>query len=100
MWDVSEGLDKTFKDVEKHLGKCKFSDCTHTNEPGCAILAAIENEELSQDRFDSYIKLKNEARYADNSDNYLKEKEEKFKKISKINKNKKKKEKTKRGGKI
>ena len=29
MWEVSEGLDKTFQDVEQYLGKCKFSDCTH-----------------------------------------------------------------------
>ena len=57
MWEVSVGLDKTFQDVEQYLGKCKFSDCSHTSEPGCKILEAIENGELSQDRFNSYIKL-------------------------------------------
>lgn len=87
MWDVTDGLDKTFQDVEQYLGKCRFSDCTHTNEPGCKILEAIENGELSQDRFDSYIKLKNEAKYIDDSESYLQEKRKKFKEIAKQNKN-------------
>ena len=90
MWEVSIGLDKTFKDVEQYLGKCKFSDCSHTNEPGCKILEAIENGELSQDRFNSYIKLQNEARYNNDSEGYLNEKREKFKNIAKMNKNNKK----------
>ena len=90
MWEVSVGLDKTFKDVEEYLGKCKFSDCSHTNEPGCRILEAIENGELSQDRFNSYIKLQNEARYNNDSESYLIEKKEKFKNIAKYNKNNKK----------
>ncbi len=86
MWDCEEGLDKTFKDVEQFLGTCKFSDCTHTNEPGCRILEAIKNGELSQERYNSYLKLKNEAKYNSDSEAYLKEKRDKFKEISKINK--------------
>ena len=42
MWDVSEGIGETFADVEAYLGRCRFSDCTHRREPGCAIRAAIE----------------------------------------------------------
>ena len=84
------GLDKAFQDVEQYLGKCKFSNCTHTNEPGCKILEAIANGELYQDRFDYYIKLQNEAKYNNDSESYLNEKREKFKKISKINKSNKK----------
>ena len=90
MWNISVGLDKAFQDVEQYLGKCKFSNCTHTNEPGCKILEAIANGELSQDRFDYYIKLQNEAKYNNDSESYLNEKREKFKKISKINKSNKK----------
>ena len=86
MWNCEEGLDKTFKDVEQFLGACKFSDCTHTNEPGCRILEAIKNGELSQERYNSYLKLKNEAKYNSDSEAYLKEKRDKFKEISKINK--------------
>lgn len=85
MWNVDEGFDKTFQDVEAFLGNCKFSNCTHTNEPGCAILEAIENGELSEERLESYLKLQNESRYNLDSEGYLREKKEKFKKIAKIN---------------
>ena len=83
MWDASEGLDKTFKDIEQYIGACKFSDCTHTNEPGCKVLEAIENGELSEERYHAYMKLKNESKYTEDSKKYVKEKKEKFKEISK-----------------
>ena len=85
MWDVSEGLDKTFQDIEAYIGKCMFTDCTHTNEPGCAILEAIQKGEIEETRFNSYMKLKNEARYNENSESYLIEKKNKFKAIAKQN---------------
>lgn len=85
MWNADEGIDKTFQDVEKYLGQCKFSDCTHTNEPGCKILEAIEEGELSEERYMQYIKLKNEVRYNQDSESYLREKREKFKNIAKAN---------------
>lgn len=68
---------------------CKFSDCTHTNEPGCKILEAIENGELQQERFEQYLKLQKESKYNTNSNQYLKEKKDKFKEISKINRHNK-----------
>ena len=61
MWDVSEGLGDAFTDVEAHLGKCRFSDCRHESEPGCAIKAAIAAGELDLGRWESYQKLKDEA---------------------------------------
>ena len=61
MWDVSEGLDQAFADVESYLGKCRFSDCKHEREPGCAIRAAIEAGQLDISRWESYQKLKEEA---------------------------------------
>lgn len=90
MWDVSEGLDRSFADVEKYTGRCKFSDCTHTNEPGCAIRAAIESGELDEARWQSYTRLKNEAVFADDKESYLAAKKDKFKAIAKYNKNNKK----------
>ena len=90
MWEAEDGLNKTFKDVEEYLGKCKYRDCTHTNEPGCAILTAIESGELPIERYNSYIKLKNEVRYNSDSESYLKEKREKFRNIAKYNKENKK----------
>jgi ribosome biogenesis GTPase len=61
MWDISRGLDEAFADVEQFLGNCRFSDCKHQNEPGCAIQAAIAAGELSPERWKSYLALKREA---------------------------------------
>lgn len=61
MWDVSEGLSDAFTDVEQFVGKCRFSDCTHGREPGCAIKAAVAAGELDIARWESYRKLKEEA---------------------------------------
>ena len=60
MWDVSEGLGNAFADVERYLGTCRFSDCRHETEPGCAIKAAIGRGELELSRWESYRKLKEE----------------------------------------
>ena len=61
MWEVSEGLGDAFSDVEQFLGKCRFSDCRHEREPGCAIKAAIAAGELDIARWESYRKLQEEA---------------------------------------
>ena len=61
MWDVSEGLADAFADVEQYIGRCRFSDCRHEREPGCAIKAAIAAGELDISRWESYRKLKEEA---------------------------------------
>lgn len=61
MWDVSEGLSDAFSDVERFLGQCRFSDCRHEREPGCAIKAAIDRGELALERWESYRNLKAEA---------------------------------------
>ena len=61
MWDVSVGLGDAFSDVEQFIGKCRFSDCKHETEPGCAIKAAIATGELDASRWESYRKLKEEA---------------------------------------
>jgi ribosome biogenesis GTPase len=61
MWDVSEGLGDAFADVERFIGKCRFSDCKHQREPGCAINAAIAAGELDPERWESYQKLSEEA---------------------------------------
>jgi ribosome biogenesis GTPase len=63
LWEGSEGLTEAFPDVEVYFGLCKFSDCKHDSEPGCAIKDAIKKGELKQDRFDSYLKLQREIEY-------------------------------------
>ena len=57
MWGVTEGLEEAFSDVEKYVGKCRFRDCRHASEPGCAIRQAIESGELELARWESYRNL-------------------------------------------
>ena len=82
MWDVSVGLGSAFSDVEQYLGSCKFSDCKHQSEPGCAIKAAIESGELSEARWRSYCNLKREAKYSDDKNAFLRDKAKRGKEIS------------------
>lgn len=82
MWDVSEGLLEAFDDVEQYLGQCRFSDCRHQSEPGCAVKRAIENGELSLERWESYNTLKTEDQYNEDKAAYRRQKQMKFKKIS------------------
>ena len=91
MWNAEEGINKTFKDIEQYIGMCKYSNCTHTNEPGCKIFEAIENGEISRERFEQYLKLQIESLYNTDAEQYLRNKKEKFKQIAKMNKNNKKK---------
>ena len=88
LWDVSEGLDIVFDEIEELSKKCKFKDCAHEKEPGCAVRAALESGELPRERWDNYIKLKKEAMFAkqkEDSNLRLKEKA-KWKIMSKFQK--------------
>ena len=90
MWDVSSGLSGAFGDVESFLGRCKYRDCTHDSEPGCAIKLAIESGELPLERWESYKKLRQEAKYADDKESFMKRKREWHKSLSKFSKEQKK----------
>ncbi len=90
MWDVTDGLSQSFSDVEQYFGKCRFTDCRHDTEPGCAVKEAISRGELSQQRWESYLRLKKEARFSDDKAGYLRDKQKWHKKISKYCKNLKK----------
>jgi len=57
------GLEQTFSDIEALANKCRFNDCTHTGEEGCAVLAAIENGELSEERWYNFQKISREAAF-------------------------------------
>ena len=52
--DADEGLSTTFEDVEAIAGSCRFSDCHHGNEPGCAVREALESGELDGGRWKSF----------------------------------------------
>lgn len=57
----SEGITSVFPDVEGIASSCRFRDCTHTDEPGCAVIAAVRSGRLPSSRLDSYHKLVREA---------------------------------------
>jgi ribosome biogenesis GTPase / thiamine phosphate phosphatase len=59
----SADLSKSFADMEELSQQCKFNDCTHTNEPGCAVQKALAEGLIDERRLDSYFKLKHEASY-------------------------------------
>ncbi|GAA2413247.1 ribosome small subunit-dependent GTPase A [Streptomyces glaucosporus] len=63
LWDAEDGLGRTFADVEELARDCRFHDCAHTTEPGCAVLAAVEDGDLPERRLDSYRKLLRENQY-------------------------------------
>jgi ribosome biogenesis GTPase len=60
-----EGLDETFADVHALAGACRFADCAHDREPGCAVRAAIEDGELPAERLRALRRLEREARAAE-----------------------------------
>lgn len=59
----SVNLSKSFSDIDELVGKCKFSNCTHTNEPGCAVRKAVSEGILDERRLKNYMKIKREAKY-------------------------------------
>jgi ribosome biogenesis GTPase len=64
---TSDGMEATFSDIGAYSAQCRFPDCSHTQEPGCAVLAALHSGALSDDHYRNYIKLKRESEYHDRS---------------------------------
>jgi ribosome biogenesis GTPase len=63
LWDADSGLEHAFEDVQSLAARCRFRDCSHGAEPGCAVAAAVARGELTADRIDSYRSLKEENEY-------------------------------------
>ena len=61
--DVDVGVKSVFAEIELLSKGCKFADCTHQHEPGCAVLAAVKAGELSESKYENYIKLKKESEH-------------------------------------
>jgi len=69
LWDAD--LERTFGDVEEVARRCRFADCNHDREPGCAIREALANGSLSQERWQSYVKLQRELAAVEARRNHL-----------------------------
>lgn len=83
LWSADTGLEEAFADVEVYLGQCKFSDCTHQNEPGCAVRAALNRGDLSRDRWQQYLRLKEEVTYNEDKQKFMQQRKEWSKSIAK-----------------
>jgi ribosome biogenesis GTPase len=87
--DAGDGVAATFQDLEELAGQCRFGDCRHVTEPGCAIQRALTRGELDEDRHESWVKLRREeayqARRADVS--LMREERKRWKQITKANRN-------------
>ncbi len=71
LWEADDGVSATFEDVEALEAACRFSDCKHTSEPGCAVRGAIEAGDLDAARWQNYLKLKGEAAHEQRKDDPL-----------------------------
>ncbi|WP_442601647.1 ribosome small subunit-dependent GTPase A [Paenibacillus sp. KN14-4R] len=69
MWDGESGIQEAFEDIEELASQCRFSDCLHKKEPGCAIRAAIQSGTITKERYNSYLKLQREIAFLDRKTN-------------------------------
>jgi ribosome biogenesis GTPase / thiamine phosphate phosphatase len=63
--DSEIGVNDVFGEITALSVKCKYANCSHTHEPGCAVLAAVKNNDLNEDKYSNYVKLKKETEYYD-----------------------------------
>lgn len=61
--DSSEGLDRTFKKIPELAGECRFKDCTHTVEQGCAVMEAVEQGKIDRSSYENYLKMGREKEH-------------------------------------
>ena len=89
LWNAKSGFEETFSEIENFVPECHFADCTHTSEIKCAVINALKNGKISEERYESYLKLQKELRYLETKQNkfsYL-ESKKKMKIINKAAKN-------------
>lgn len=83
-FEIADGLEQTFEEIVLYGAKCRFRDCTHTHEKGCAVIEAVEQGKIATERYQNYLKLKKESEFYELS--YL-EKRKKDKAFGKMVKN-------------
>jgi len=62
-WNDDDGISAAFPEIENLAGECRFSNCNHIHEPGCRVIRALSDGEISQNRLESYHKMKRELTY-------------------------------------
>ena len=91
MWSAGDGVSDTFADIAELAEKCRFRDCQHESEPGCAIQAAAKAGEIEKARLVSYFKLRQEVAHAEKrqSESAALAERRKWKRIAKLNRTRK-----------
>ncbi|MFS1512846.1 ribosome small subunit-dependent GTPase A [Chengkuizengella sp. SCS-71B] len=84
LWEADDSFDHTFSDIEQLASECHFKDCSHNNEPKCAVKIAIQDGILEASRYESYLKLKKELAFLERKNNKKAQKleKDKWKKIA------------------
>jgi ribosome biogenesis GTPase len=79
LWNADKGFTDMFGEFYDLAGQCRFSDCTHTHEAGCAVKTALENGAVSNERYLNYLKLRKELHYLETKQDIFAQLEEKRK---------------------
>ena len=90
LWDSSEGISLAFAEVEELFSQCRFNDCSHQGEPGCAVQAALDDGRISPDRWKQYLAQRKETAYITDHSAYLKQKQEFHKSIARFSRERQK----------
>jgi ribosome biogenesis GTPase len=89
--DTGQGLDVTFDRIVQYAGDCRYSDCTHTSESGCSVIAAVESGEISRAEYENYLRMEREKAFFNTTLEERRRKEKEFGKFMKNYKNDKRK---------
>ena len=81
--DSASGLEITFDRIVSLSQNCKFKDCTHTNEVGCAVLTAVENGEIDRASYENYLKMEREKAYFESTNAERRKRDKMFGRITK-----------------
>lgn len=90
LFDAGEGIRASFTDVEEWFPQCRFADCRHQGEPGCAVLAALADGSLPRERWEYYVAQQHEHKYVQDKTSYLIDKRARNKTIAMSSKQTKK----------
>ena len=83
MTNTNEGVENIFDEISQLAMQCKFTDCTHTSEPGCNVLSALNSDKLNAEKYSNYLNLKKETEYYEMTEIERNEKDYKFGKFIK-----------------
>jgi len=89
LWEADTGMEVMFGDIEELTMKCRFNDCRHRSEPGCAVKEALKTGELDIKRWENWVKLKKEQEYLEGRKDvkYLLQQKKRGKQLAKFQKN-------------